>query len=103
MLCEVRRAGDETAQPEAALDAIKIAIERHIRLRQNIDGAELGRFLALFQAHRSAELAGISELALRHRQLPGNEDDVAGGRERHVICRRCGWRRERNTEFLKAS
>jgi hypothetical protein len=85
LLGEVRQRVDEAAELDAAQDAVEVAIERRLRLRQDVEAAEPRRRDPVLDADGAAELADIALLALPLADLAGDEELAAAAHERHVI------------------
>ena len=87
LLGEVGRRGDEDGDLDQPADLFEIA-ERRLGLGEDVDRAELGRFLAGRRIEVAPEQAAGHQLAVLQRQLPGGEDQIAGPHERHIVGRR---------------
>src|SRR5690348_18237729 len=85
LLREVVGAMDEGTEPDAARDPVKIAIQGSFRMRKNVEGAELRRFLSVLEGNLAAELADKSQLAVPLTDLSGDEKEIAAAHEGHVV------------------
>ena len=86
---EIRRRGYKAAKLDDAADTVKIAAAGHLDLRDQVDGADAGLFIAILNACILADAACPGQLAIDEGHLAGHEDKIARYREGNVIRRRC--------------
>src|SRR4051812_46983949 len=89
LIGEARSRIDEYAQPQALLDAVQVTAAGSAEIGKQVDAAQPGGRLRLFNDKVLSDLANILRLAVFHRQYPRQEYQITRYRIRNVIsCRR---------------
>ena len=76
---------DEAPEAHASDDAVEIAGERVLEVREEIEPAEARGLLALLDRELTAELAHEAPLAHPYRQLARDEQQIAAPDEGHIV------------------
>src|SRR5207302_11426297 len=95
------RAIDNPAEPQTAAYAVEIAAGRDAQMRNDVESTKTRRLLSISDADAGAELANKAPLAIPLADLPGDEDEVPGDRERNVVGQRSGWLGQFDAELLE--
>src|SRR5207237_1837381 len=78
-----------------------IAVRRDAQMRDDVERAQPRRLLPVGDADAGAELPDKPAFAVPLADLAGDEDDLAGNRERHVIGQGRGWLGQFDAEPLE--
>src|SRR5262249_4769298 len=98
---EFRRAVHKAAEPQTPTYPVEFAAARGLELGEPMEGTKPRRLPPLFDGNPGAELADMAPLAVPDADLAGDEHQIAGDRERHVIGDGRGRLRQVDAELLE--
>ena len=92
---------DEADHLDDALDAVEVA-DGGLRHAEEVDGADACRLLAFLDRVLAADLADELHALGGHRDLAGEEKQLAGDDEGHVVCGGLARNRQNDAKRLQS-